>query len=166
MGKGCRMTSSVASDVMAIVEAKKAEAAAEQRVLRTWSRLNPPKKYRVRSIALMSNSRARADRGHGFQVKARALSAVRSMRQRSNRNQPDYGRRNAFALCRRVERRSRRSESHTALNSVFLAKLGDSIKRMCNRDPICPTCKEVGMHADNCVEGRKAAKHGTSLPTR
>jgi hypothetical protein len=52
------MTSSVASDVMAIVEAKKAEAEAEQRVLRTLQRISPPKKYRLRSIALMSNSRA------------------------------------------------------------------------------------------------------------
>lgn len=47
-----------------------------------------------------------------------------------------------------------------ALNSVFLAKLGD-VRYV--RDPICPTCKEVGMHADNCVEGRSG---GTTLPTR
>lgn len=52
------MTSSVASDVMAIVEAKKAEAAAEQRVLRMVAAASPPKQYRKRSIALMSPSRA------------------------------------------------------------------------------------------------------------
>jgi hypothetical protein len=40
-----------------------------------------------------------------------------------------------------------------ALNSVFLAKLGPQRPR----DPICPTCKEVGMHAANCVEGRSNA---------
>lgn len=37
-----------------------------------------------------------------------------------------------------------------AMNSVFLAKLGPTYVR----DPICPTCKHVGMHAANCVEGR------------
>lgn len=37
-----------------------------------------------------------------------------------------------------------------ALNSLFLAKLGE-IKYV--RDPICGTCKEVGMHAANCSEG-------------
>lgn len=41
-----------------------------------------------------------------------------------------------------------------AMNSVFLAKLGKINAPIFVRDPVCPTCKEVGMHAANCVEGR------------
>jgi hypothetical protein len=37
-----------------------------------------------------------------------------------------------------------------ALNSVYLAKVGP----VHVRDPICPACKGVGMHAHNCTEGR------------
>lgn len=38
-----------------------------------------------------------------------------------------------------------------AMNSVFLAKLMPP-RRV--PDPKCPTCKQIGMHAANCTEGR------------
>jgi hypothetical protein len=41
----------------AIVERERAQAAAERNVLQLLARLNPPKQFSKRSIALMSNSR-------------------------------------------------------------------------------------------------------------